>query len=136
MYSKSVQQRFLLSPSSWKLLECLWWMRTSRQARWTSLMMQRAPDSTDCFRRRQLSSRVAKRTLPSKHQHKQTHPVTHHFLPIDLSSHIFFQRGKMKWFRFTAGHSLARLTYHTALIYASLCCAHSLKADKHNTAYF
>lgn len=41
---------------------------TSRQARWTSLITQWFPGSTDCFNKRQLSSIVARRTLPSKHK--------------------------------------------------------------------
>lgn len=38
---------------------------TSRQASCTSLIIQWFPDSTDCFNKRQLSSNVARRTLPS-----------------------------------------------------------------------
>lgn len=42
---------------------------TSRHARWTSLIIQQSPDSTDCFNKRQLSSRVARRTLLSTQTH-------------------------------------------------------------------
>lgn len=45
------------------------WTCTSRHARWTSLIIQWSPDSTDCFNKRQLSSRVARRTLLSTQTH-------------------------------------------------------------------
>lgn len=44
---------------------CVYVDCTSRHARWTSLIIQWSPDSTDCFNKRQLNSRVARRTLLS-----------------------------------------------------------------------
>jgi len=45
---------------------------TSKQAKWMSFIMHWEPDSTDCFKSRQLNSRVARRTFPS-----ETHTHTH-----------------------------------------------------------
>lgn len=97
------------------------WMRTSRQARWTSLTMHRVPDSTDCFRRRQLSSRVAKRTLPSdrdekyKQQQAENINIINHSLPISPSWN------KQQRFRFTQGHCLGKVCYCKEVIYISYC---------------